>query len=630
MAELQDKELTFNFTEADFVENGTVRKFSDFKERHFLVGYCKKDRQKWIAENKLYPIRPKSAKRRGGVDEKNPLSYAADYLVLYKNGNQNKYKIYIVEGSKMYSKEEMLALGYEGAEHGYLVYSLGREVEFEKMELTSILEDEKDQLGRYAKQPILLTGYTIYHSYRKQKGVKIGLVDADLLYNGTRHPNLTLLKIAGYLLDNEVSYELIIDPNADINQYKHIFMSRVFTFTKEPLFYQNATPSERKKFHIGGTGYYANEKSVSKFRELREADMIKLEQDPYLSTLTCKHTGQKGIRMALQMPDYRLYEKFVEKQIAAGFKRDKYKDYLDYSIGFLTRKCYRHCPFCVNKLENGVEPYSKLEWFHDKSRSYVYFWDDNFLAAPYKIWKPMLQELLDKKISFQFRQGLDERQIAESEHGEEMAEMLGKSRYHGDFIFAFDNWKDRLVIERALKIWKRHCPKKGTKFYLFCGFMQTPNGYDKFYKDIWELFQRIRVLMQYGCVGYVMRHEDYHQSPLENLYVQIARWCNQQAFYKKMSFWEYAYRNQTFWEEQAGFDVLNKLKTFAEFEHDLQMGYYGQEDKRGKVRKISRPIQTVLDVLEMFPQHRDELLEMFDYKLENLKDPSLWEEENNN
>ena len=30
----------------------------------------------------------------------------------------------------------------------------------------------------------------------------IGLVDADLLCNGTRHPNLALLKIAGYLKEN--------------------------------------------------------------------------------------------------------------------------------------------------------------------------------------------------------------------------------------------------------------------------------------------------------------------------------------------------------------------------------------------------------------------------------------------
>ena len=37
---------------------------------------------------------------------------------------------------------------------------------------------------------------------RHSKLKHIGLVDADLLCNGTRHPNLVLLKIAGYLKDN--------------------------------------------------------------------------------------------------------------------------------------------------------------------------------------------------------------------------------------------------------------------------------------------------------------------------------------------------------------------------------------------------------------------------------------------
>ena len=36
-------------------------------------------------------------------------------------------------------------------------------------------------------------------SKKKLSEVKIGLVDADLLDNGTRHPNLALLKIAGLL-----------------------------------------------------------------------------------------------------------------------------------------------------------------------------------------------------------------------------------------------------------------------------------------------------------------------------------------------------------------------------------------------------------------------------------------------
>ncbi len=40
-------------------------------------------------------------------------------------------------------------------------------------------------------------------SKKKLSEVKIGLVDADLLDNGTRHPNLALLKIAGQLHDKK-------------------------------------------------------------------------------------------------------------------------------------------------------------------------------------------------------------------------------------------------------------------------------------------------------------------------------------------------------------------------------------------------------------------------------------------
>lgn len=623
----EDNTLTLNFAEAETESKESIRLFRDYEERRFLIGYVPEKTKDWINSNKLYNIRAGAENCKGGVDAKDPKSYAVDYIILYESRYTNRYKIFKAEACQYKSREEMVELKYPDPHSDYMVFTLGDEVEFERISLWWLLKQENE----YKKgTPVFLSGKDIYSCYRQLNKQKVGLVDADLLCNGTRHPNLVLLKIAGYLWDNNIPFELILDPNTDTAQYAHIFMSRVFTFTEEPAFYLNASESERKKFHVGGTGYYANEKSVSKFRKLREADMEQLPNDPYLLTLKCKHTGKHGINMAMQMPYYHLYDEFVQNQIEAGFKRDKYKDYLDYSIGFLTRKCYRHCPFCVNKLEDGVVPYSELEWFYDKSRSYVYFWDDNFLAAKYEIWKPRLQYLIDNKISFQFRQGLDERQLAESPHGEEMAEMLGKSRYHGDFIYAFDNWKDRDLIERALKIWKRYCPNKGTKFYLFCGFMQKQDGFDKFYRDIWELFQRIRVLMQYGCVGYVMRHEDYHKAPVENFYVQIARWCNQQAFYKKMSFWEYAYRNQTFWEEQAGFEVPQKIKSFADFERDLQSGYYDREDARGKIRKISRPLQTVLDVLEMFPQHREELLEMFDYKLENLKDPTLWEPQDNN
>lgn len=450
------------------------------------------------------------------------------------------------------------------------------------------------------------------------KKTLIGLVDADLLSKGTRHPNLALLKIAGLLYENEVPFELILDQNADIKKYRLIYMSKVFTFSKEPSFYTNATANEKKKFRIGGTGYYANESSISVFTKKRNEDMARLEKDSYLNTLT-NSQGTNGIIMSSQMPFYGLYDDYISKEIASGKSKDKYKDYQNFSIGFLTRKCYRHCPFCVNRLENGVVKYSELEWFLDKTRHHVYFWDDNFLAAPYEIWKPALKYLIDNKISFQFRQGLDERQIAENGHGEEMAQMLAQANYYGDYIFAFDNWKDRFVIEKALKIWKKYAPKKGTKFYLFCGYKQEEDNKQRFYQDIWELFQRLKILMQYGCVGYVMRHDDYHKAPISNLYIQIARWCNQQQFYKKMSFWEFTYRNQSYWEEHSSSPTNRpKLISYERFEKDYNDGIYNNI-------KMCLPLKTLVDTLAMFPEHKEELLEMFNYKMLNLINPTLWE-----
>jgi hypothetical protein len=76
-------------------------------------------------------------------------------------------------------------------------------------------------------------------------------------------------------------------------------------------------------------------------------------------------------------------------------------------------------------------PYSKLNDFLDNEidektgklkRPYIYLWDDNFLASPY--WEPLLDELIATKRPFQFRQGLDERLIAQHKHGEDMAKKL--------------------------------------------------------------------------------------------------------------------------------------------------------------------------------------------------------------
>ena len=82
--------------------------------------------------------------------------------------------------------------------------------------------------------------------------IHIGLIDADLLDGGTRHPNLVLLKLAGFFRDNgfirdgwnkgaQFSYDLVMVKEENINgaldwrflleDYDYFYLSRVFTFT---------------------------------------------------------------------------------------------------------------------------------------------------------------------------------------------------------------------------------------------------------------------------------------------------------------------------------------------------------------------------------------------------------------
>ena len=62
---------------------------------------------------------------------------------------------------------------------------------------------------------------------KKEQDILVGLVDADLLDNGTRHPNLALLKIAGFLKDNGINRELILDSKADISEEEFAKMKSI-------------------------------------------------------------------------------------------------------------------------------------------------------------------------------------------------------------------------------------------------------------------------------------------------------------------------------------------------------------------------------------------------------------------
>lgn len=350
--------------------------------------------------------------------------------------------------------------------------------------------------------------------------MKIGIIDADLLDNGTRHPNLACLKISGYFKEEGADVRLLHDYN-DLDQYDTVFISKVFDFTKMPI-----DPFDTEKYpnlEIGGTGFFG-----------KDAPNLPKEIEHH-------------------MPDYHLYDEFIEKEIERGIKPIRFTDYMDYSIGFTTRGCFRKCTFCVNEKYDCVVRHSPVSEFLDESRKYIYLWDDNILAYPG--WEEVFNELNATGKPFQFRQGMDMRLMTEKK-----AQVLSASHYHGDFIFAFDHIEERDIIEEKLAIWQKYSSKIA-KLYVLCAY----DSQDE--KDIENTFERIRILMKFHCLPYIMRYEDYKKSKYRGIYVTLARWCNQPSFFKKKSFREYCYANQAYKKNQD--TMCSTLSSMLEFEKDF-------------------------------------------------------------
>jgi hypothetical protein len=326
--------------------------------------------------------------------------------------------------------------------------------------------------------------------------MNIGIIDADLMDNGTRHPNLALMKISGYHKKAGNNVKLIDDyESLESKDYDIIYMSKVFTFTKF-----DKKVLKFKNIKIGGTGFFED--------------------------------GGDNLSDGIEhhFPDYHLYDEYIEKQILKGKDKSYYNDYLEYSIGFATRGCFRKCDFCVNKKYDRVYFHSHLKEWIDPERKGVYLWDDNIFA--YENWEEVFDELDEIGKPFQFRQGLDIRLLTA-----EKAKRLSTSKYNGDIIFAFDHVEDKEIMKKKLALWRDHS-KKSTKLYVLCAF----DSQDE--KDIENTFKRIEIILKYGCLPYIMRYESYKDSKYKSLYVQLARWCNQPQFLKKKSFRQFCEANQ--------------------------------------------------------------------------------------
>lgn len=350
--------------------------------------------------------------------------------------------------------------------------------------------------------------------------MKLAIIDADLIGRSKhRFPNLVCMKLSSYYKRQGWEVELKLDYE-NLDQYDKVTISKVFMDTEIPYepedkslkteesiadFYKNNPILNLPNVQYGGTGFFYDKAP-------------KLEED-------IEHI----------MPDYHLYDEWAQHQLNSGGKRKDFSYYLDYSIGFMTRGCIRQCSFCVNKNYKKCSLHSNLNEFLDNDRPYICLLDDNVLAC--KDWKQVFTELIQTGKRFQFKQGVDERLLTD----EKCEVLFNQSKWIGDRIFAFDNIKDRDLIENRLQMIRCHTDQQ-IKFYTFCGFNHNNPGHytEEFWaNDIKDLFERIKILMQYGCLPYVMRYKDYELSPYRGMYISIASWCNQPSLFRKMSFTEF-------------------------------------------------------------------------------------------
>lgn len=192
----------------------------------------------------------------------------------------------------------------------------------------------------------------------------------------------------------------------------------------------------------------------------------------------------------------------------------------DISYGFISRGCIRNCSFCkVPTKEGHIHQVSTVDKIIQ--HKLVKFMDNNILALPNH--KEILQELVNKRIHCQFNQGLDIRLL-----DLENSSLLSKLKYYREYIFAFDNWKYKDIIEEKLPLlsWR-----KDWQIKFFCYIHPS--------MPISDTINRIKWMREHKCLPYIMRDISCWDSSLSNFYTDLASYCNQVAFFKGTTFETY-------------------------------------------------------------------------------------------
>lgn len=207
-----------------------------------------------------------------------------------------------------------------------------------------------------------------------------------------------------------------------------------------------------------------------------------------------------------------------------------YPDYglydINFAIGFTSRGCMRHCPFCiVPEKEGRFRPVADIyEFWHGQARLCLL---DNSLNTNGEHFARILGQLIavnrrrsKERVAVDFSQGLDLRLLTS-----EQAQLLSKVKLWKQIHFAWDRIQDEKAILGGLEIIKKS-PLSLSKVMVYVLI-----GYDT--TEAEDLY-RVAKLAGQGVDPFIMpfnRLDPYQR--------RLARWVNHKAIFKSVSWGEY-------------------------------------------------------------------------------------------
>lgn len=292
---------------------------------------------------------------------------------------------------------------------------------------------------------------------------KIGLIDVD----GHNFPSLPLMKISAYhksIGDGVEWYDPMFSGHMD-----KVYMSKVFTFTPDYLYYINADEIQK-----GGTGYFYPD-------------------------------GGEPLPAHIEhiYPDYSIYyEKIPEVKHTA--------------YGFLTRGCPRGCDFCIVAAKEGKcsRKVADLSEFWNGQKN-ICLLDPNMFACA--DWREPSQQLIDSHAWIDFSQGCDIRIMTDEKAG--YLKRMKIKRIH----FAWDRYEDKDLIVPKFQSFKEitQWDKRKLCVYVLTNFNTT----------LEQDLERIYILRDLGYWPYVMIYEK-DKLPKGHIIRKLQRWVNMRAVFE--------------------------------------------------------------------------------------------------